>query len=55
MRSIVFALSALGWVASAASSWIGGDPASEYCLYFILAYQALMTALILETAEGGRG
>ena len=55
MRSIVLYLAALGWTICAAASWVGGDPASEYCLYFVLAYQALTAALILETEKRRRG
>ena len=42
MISIVLNLAALVWATSAIFSAIDGDPASEYCLYFILAFQALI-------------
>ena len=48
MRSIILYLVALVWTVRAAASWVGGDPSSEYCLYFVLVFQALTAAIILE-------
>ena len=48
MKSIILNLAALVWTILAALSCIDGDPASEYCLYFVLAYQALTVDIILE-------